>query len=197
MSGKIVLLAGLEAEPDDRALLAACAEGNEEALKLLFRRHQPVIRRFVSRIMGGRQEDVDDVVQTTFLEAWRSAEAFAARSTVRAWLLGIAANVSRRHHRGRTRRERFLALLARRPVPPGPLDPCEALTRQQLVERVRAGLSELPHAQRVAYVLCELEELPGTEAAAAVGVKPGTMWRRLHEARKALREMLERDEGTP
>lgn len=194
MNAKVIRLPVASTAADDEALVRGCASGDGDALAQLFRRHQPTIRRFVSRVMGGRQEDVEDVLQSTFLAAWRGAEAFRGHSTVRAWLLGIAANQARRHHRTSTRRERFLETLRTVPVVDGPPDQQEQASQRQLMERLRAALNDIPHDLRVAYVLCELEEVPGTEAAAAVGVPAGTMWRRLHTARRVLRERLVREE---
>lgn len=194
MSAKVISLPVPNAPPSDLELVQSCAKGRKGALSLLFRRHQPTIHRFVSRLLGGRQQDVEDVVQNTFLAAWRSASQFRQNSSVRAWLLGIAANLARRHHRSVTRRERFLERLKAVPAPEAHPDHQEQVSRRQLMERLRSALDELPHDLRVAYVLCELEELPGTEAALAVGVPAGTMWRRLHSARKVLREKLDREE---
>ena len=60
----------------------------------------------------------------------------------------------------------------------------------EMMERLSAALDALPHDLRVAFVLCDVEEVPGVEAARALGVRQGTMWRRLHDARKRLRDML-------
>ena len=51
-------------------------------------------------------------------------------------------------------------------------------------------MDALPHDLRAAFVLCDLEEMPGVEAARALDVRAGTLWRRLHEARRALRAAL-------
>ena len=69
--------------------------------------------------------------------------------------------------------------------------PDEALQRAQALQRLAAAVEELPHDLRAAYVLCDLEELPGVEAARVLGVRAGTLWRRLHEARRALRDAIE------
>jgi DNA-directed RNA polymerase specialized sigma24 family protein len=63
---------------------------------------------------------------------------------------------------------------------------------QRQIGQLRAALPTLPHDLRVAFVMCDVEGVPGVEAARAVGVPPGTMWRRLHEARKALAAAIER-----
>jgi len=59
------------------------------------------------------------------------------------------------------------------------------------VQLLAAALDRLPHDLRTVYVLCDLEDLPGVEAARVLGLRDGTLWRRLHEARRALREAIE------
>jgi RNA polymerase sigma-70 factor (ECF subfamily) len=65
--------------------------------------------------------------------------------------------------------------------------PDQAAERQQMVERVAAALAQLPFHLRAAFVLCDLEEMSGADAAAALNVRQGTLGRRLFEARRALR----------
>jgi RNA polymerase sigma-70 factor (ECF subfamily) len=179
-----------EAELSDEALLAACAVRDSEALALLFRRHHRTIYRFLCRMHGHRGDHLDDLVQSTFLEAWTHAGSFKRRSSVRTWLIGIASNLARNHARTADRRRRALRLLTVEPAPTATaLD--DLVASKQLMHRIRDALSELPHHLREAYVMCELEEIPGVEAARAVGVRPGTMWRRLHQARRRLRDMIE------
>jgi RNA polymerase sigma-70 factor (ECF subfamily) len=71
--------------------------------------------------------------------------------------------------------------------------PHEAVQRAQDLARLAAALEELPHDLRVAYVLCDLEELSGVDAR-VLGLRAGTLWRRLHDARRALREAI--DDGS-
>lgn len=193
MSARVIPLRPLGAratELSDEALIAACANGDATALTALYRRHQAPISRFASRLLGGRAAEVEDVVQQVFLLAWRDAARFRAASSVRGWLFGIAANVARRHHRGEARRGfAFMRLSWFTATTTPPID--EAIVRKQLVDRLGAALDALPHDLRVAYVMCEIEDLPGVEAARILGVRPGTLWRRLHDARKRLRAAIE------
>ena len=64
-----------------------------------------------------------------------------------------------------------------------------ALRRQQLALLARA-VDQLSDDQRVAFVLCDVEEIAGTEAARVLGIPPGTLWRRLHDARQLLQAAL-------
>ncbi len=65
--------------------------------------------------------------------------------------------------------------------------PSEALTIEQQRQLLAAAIDTLTPALREAYVLCVIEEMPGKEAAAALGVREASVWRRLTDAREALR----------
>lgn len=180
-------LAGL-AEISDEALLAACGVGDSAALGALFDRYHEAVYRVVSRLIRSEPHEIDDLVQTTFLEAWRSAKKYSARGTVKSFLFGIAANMVRHYVRAAKRRRDAYADWPA-PLPGGAPD--EAAQRAQDMKRLAAAIEELPHDLRAAYVLCDLEELPGVEAARVLGVRAGTLWRRLHEARCALRNAID------
>lgn len=183
--------APLESETlSDEALLAACAVGDGAALGLLFDRHARAVFRFLSRLLPGQPSDVEDLAQLTFLEAWRAASGFGGRGSGRSFLLGIAANLVRHHVRGQVRRRRAMSTLADEPTT---FDqrPDVLVERDELLDRLQRALALLPHPLRVVYVMCEIEEVPGVEAARALGLRQGTLWRRLHLARRALRDAIE------
>lgn len=176
-------------EISDEALLAACAIGESAALGALFDRHHEAVYRLVSRLLRSDPGEIDDLVQTTFLEAWRSASRYGGRGSVKSFLYGIAANTVRRHVRGAQRRRNAIADWEP-PAGPGSR-PDDVLARNQQVDRLARALDELPHDLRVAYVLCDLEDVAGVEAARMLGLRAGTLWRRLHDARRALRTAIE------
>lgn len=173
----------------DEALVAACGVGESAALGMLFDRHHEAIYRFLSRLVRATAHEADDLVQNTFLEVWRSAARFGGRGAVKSWIFGVAANVARHHVRGEVRRRVAQASVAEVDGP-APRMPDEALMRAQLVGRVEVALTSLSHDLRVAFVMCDLEDISGVEAARVLGVREGTLWRRLHDARKALRVAL-------
>jgi RNA polymerase sigma-70 factor (ECF subfamily) len=181
---------GMPAEMSDAALVAACAVGEPAALGALFDRHHAALFRFLGRVAPRSGGELDDLVQCTFLEVYRSAGRFRATGAVRSWIFGIAANLARHHLRGEVRRRAALADLADL-APPASARPDEQATRRELLARLADALAELPHDLRVAFVLCDLEQIPGVEAARTLGVREGTMWRRLHDARRALRAAIE------
>jgi RNA polymerase sigma-70 factor (ECF subfamily) len=195
--GKLVPLRrvdGLPAEMSDEALLAACALGDRAALGALYDRLSPHVWRFLSRMAGNQVEELEDLVQATFIAIHVSAASFKGTALVRTWVFAIAANVTRRHVRSEVRRRSALERLAKLPALPAGR-PDESVEQQQLVLRMREALSALPYDLRVALVMCDLEDIPGREAAAVLQVPEGTLYRRVHEARRALRALVE--EGRP
>jgi RNA polymerase sigma-70 factor (ECF subfamily) len=175
-------------EISDEALLASCGVGDTAALGALFDRHHEAVYRLISRLLRTDPGEIDDLVQTTFLAVWRAARKYDARGAVRSFLYGIAANTVRHHVRGAKRRRDAIAEL---PEPPPVRTPDVAAIRAQQMHRLAAALDQLPHDLRVAYVMCDLEDISGVDAARALDVRAGTLWRRLHEARRALREAIE------
>jgi RNA polymerase sigma-70 factor (ECF subfamily) len=192
--GRMIPLRRVEGRADemsDEALLAACAGGEAAALGALFDRHAARTERFLRRVARRGSPDVADLLQATFLEAQRSARQFRGQSTVATWIMGIAANIASHHARGEQRRQRMEAVLAAAPEA-RVKTPGEEAERLQLLARLSAGIAELPPELRVPYVLCELEDLTGKEAARALEISEGLLWRRLHDAKVFLRRVIER-----
>ena len=174
---------GTADELSDEALVAACATGEAAALGALYDRHAAGVRRFLARMAGTDERDLDDLVQDTFAAVPRAARGWGGRAAVRTWLLGVAINIVRHHVRAEVRRRRWT-------------DAAETDGRQQVLEQERAAalaaaVLALPPSLREVFVLVYLEGVPGPEVAALVGVRQGTVWKRLHEARARLRVSLQ------
>ncbi len=177
-----------EPESDDD-LVARIAGGDQEALSALFTRRSPTVLRFALRITGVRAT-AEDITQDVFLTVIRLAHRYKpGRSSVVAWLCGIARN----HARHRRRRDRT--------VPPDQLpsvaqrctvasDPAEALEKTEDVEALRAAILSLPMRYREVVVLCGLQQLSYEEAADALGCAVGTVRSRLHRGRTLLARKL-------
>jgi RNA polymerase sigma-70 factor (ECF subfamily) len=177
----------------DQTLLAACAGGDLAALGALFDRHHRALYAFLSRLAGADRENLDDLVQATFLEVSRAAKKYRGQAAVRTWLFGIAAHLVSHHVRADVRRRALHARAAEQDTDQAsPTDAVAEAERRDLAVRAGAALEALSHDLRAVFVMCVLEEIPGTEAARVLGVREGTLWWRLHEARKALRVALER-----
>ena len=167
----------------DEGLIAACATGDRAARARLFERYVDGIHRFVTRMRGSDRDMVEDLVQITFLSAFQAAEQFRG-GNVRAWLYGIAANQVRGYVRREVRRKRSLVAVA--DIAPR----VSEAGNPSLVAHLPNAIAALPHDLRAALVLVDLEGERGRDAALALGVPEGTLWRRVHLARKAVRVAL-------
>jgi RNA polymerase sigma-70 factor, ECF subfamily len=193
--GRLIPLRRIEGSADeisDEALLTACAAGEASAMGALFDRHAARVARFLRRVSRESGPDVSDLLQATFLEAQRSARGFRGRSAVATWLLAIAANIASHYTRGERRRRHMEAALAT--TPKGRVKtPGEEAERSQLLARLAAGIDALPPDQRMVYVMCEIEEVTGREAANAMRISEPAVWRRLHDAKVFLRRFIEQE----
>src|SRR5687767_4034966 len=151
-------------EVTDEGLIAACATADRAARAALFSRHVGGVHRFIARMTACDADVVDDLVQTTFLEAFRSAARFRGGSAVRTWLFGIAANLVRTYARGEMRRKAAMSRAA--DTAPGDVG-AGAGERRVLVERLAVAVAALPHDLREVFVLVDVEEWKGVEAAVA------------------------------
>jgi RNA polymerase sigma-70 factor (ECF subfamily) len=160
------------------------AAGQLGALGELYDRYQAPLHRFIARVTRDAH-DVDDLLHATFLAAVKCAERYDGRSSCRPWLIGIAATLIRRR---RKTFARFVTMLsafgnAQQRVN----DPRPALQARSDVERALAKLSE---PKRLALLMAEVEGLSCAEISEALGVPIGTIWTRLHAARRELRQTL-------
>lgn len=174
----------------DESLVAGCAGGDGAALAALFDRYAADVHRFLSRLAGVDGDHAEDLLQDTFLLVPNAARSFGGRSRVRTWLFAIAANVARRHVRTDVRRRRMLEAATRRPCAAVP-GPDVLATRAEVGRLLAAAVADLPHGLRLVFVMCDVEEVPGVEAARALGLRVGTVYRRLHDARRRLHVALE------
>ncbi len=170
----------------DDTLLERIAAGDGAAFTALFRRRQGDVYR-VALLMTGRRAAAEDVTQDVFLAVMREAARYEpGRSTVTAWLCGIARNHSRR------RLERDGRLV---PLPDEhewdaaaavQADPADDLANAQRVDALRRAVLSLPLRYREVVVLCDLEELSYRDAAVSLDCAVGTVRSRLHRARALL-----------
>jgi RNA polymerase sigma-70 factor (ECF subfamily) len=184
-----------ESRRTEQELVGAVARGDGSALGALFDRHHRGIYRFLSRLSGADSGDLDDLVQNTFMRLTDAAPRFAGQASVKSWIFAIASHVARDHIRAEIRRRAQVSRVELQP-PAVPDRPDQGFEGREALARFRAALDELPHDLRVAYVMCELEETPGKDAASALGVPEGTLWRRLHEARRMLRRAMQEPSDT-
>jgi RNA polymerase sigma-70 factor (ECF subfamily) len=177
----------------DNALLAAVASGDNAALEELFQRLGDTVFRIMSRLRTIDRRDLDDVVQTTFLEVRRSAASYDGRASVGTWVIGIAMNVARHHARGEVRRRAAVSAIAEMPITTVPALPDDEAAHRQLLARLAAAFDDLPADLQIVFTLCDLEGMRGVEVARILEIPEGTLWRRLHDARSRLRDRIDRE----
>ena len=181
-----------EAEPDSE-LIARMAEGDRDALGALFDRHHHALYGFLARAYGARHIDIDDVVQTTFLEAFRAAQRYRGASSPRSWLFAIGGNIAKMHRRATMRRNRALQTFADRPEDVAAA-PDANVSNQRALARIEEALESMAHDLRMAYVMCVIEGVAGDDAARALGISRGTLWRRTWQARQILRDAVDSED---
>jgi RNA polymerase sigma factor (sigma-70 family) len=168
----------------DPDLVRQLASGEIGALGELYDRYREPVLRFVVRATSNA-EDVDDLVHATFLAAATSASRYDGRPSCRPWLVGIAAQLLRR--RRRSLGLFFSVLSSLRGARSTATDPRPALQARADVELALGRLSEV---KRITLLLAEVEGLSCAEIAEALGVPIGTVWTRLHTARREVRQTL-------
>ena len=164
--------------------------GDPEQFAVLFRRHAPVIQRYVIRRIGPAA--ADDVVAETFLAAFRQRASYRPDcEDALPWLYGIATNLVRRHWRTEVRQLRLLARTGFDPVVESFTDRVDAeVSAASLNAHLAAGLARLPAEQRDALLLVAWAGLSYDQVAVATGKPLGTVQSRVSRARKRLRQSL-------
>lgn len=148
--------------------------------------HFRELRRVAFRVCEDR-ETADDLVQETYLRAWRSFDRFTLGTNCRAWLYRIFFNVHSEHRKTQARKPVFLSLhlVKETALSSGTRTPSD-LT----LEEVKAVFAELAEPYRVALVLADIEGMRYREIADALGVPIGTVMSRLSRGRQILRARL-------
>ena len=182
----------LPANTSDEDLLRLVMAGDEDAFTALYRRRQGGVYRFALQ-MSGSKTVAEDVTQEVFMTLIREAARYdAQRGTLAAYLYGVARN----HVLRRFERERIFIQFTdasedgEEVQAVADTDPLGDLTRNEMVEAVRAAVLALPAHYREVVVLCDLHEMSYAEAANVIGCAVGTVRSRLHRARALLVEKL-------
>jgi RNA polymerase sigma-70 factor (ECF subfamily) len=176
----------------EESLRARLRDGEPRAFGELFDGHAGAVYRHGLRLTGDRGL-AEDVVSTTFLQAWRLRGRIDEEgASLRPWLLGIATNVLRNLTRSARRDRDLLARVAPREVIPDfAEDLAGRMDDAQTLASVRAALSTLRPAEREVVALCVWEQLDYSAAAQALGIPVGTVRSRLSRARRKLLRMTE------
>jgi RNA polymerase sigma-70 factor (ECF subfamily) len=171
--------------------------GDSDAFRLLVEQHSRAIFRLAYR-MTGNEEDAEDVVQETFLRAYRQLDKYEARSSFSTWLYRIASNYSldliRMRKRHEDKRERGSDQDQRDILQSIPMDtpgPDRIVYSAQIKDRVNAALNELSTQERTAFVLRHFEGLSIEEIGESLGTGANATKHSIFRAVQKLRRSLE------
>src|SRR5271170_8007493 len=177
-------------------------------------RHRRELTGYCYRMLGSGFE-ADDAVQETMVRAWRAADGFEGRSSVRSWLYRIATNICLDMLRGRQRRalpmdlgpasppveallgdwsaeDLWISPMADERVLPEHGDPADiAVARDTVRLAFITALQYLPARQRATLILCEVLRMPAAEAAATLGTSVPAVNSALQRARATLAALPE------
>lgn len=178
------------AHATDTELFEGMARGDLGPLGEVFDRHHARVRAFAERVLAN-PADAADLVQETFLTASRAAASFEPGAAAKPFLLGVAAQLARRRRRSFARLRAILETFALAPMAPR-ATPEDDLAAGEETALLDAAVARLSHEHREVVLMVHLGGLSGVEAAKALGIPAGTVWRRLHEARAELRDGIKR-----
>lgn len=145
--------------------------------------HLDELYRVAIRLVADRTE-AEDLVQETYLQAWKSFHKFTIGTNCRAWLFKILLIKTKHRHRKRVKLKRESddlpeGLAYEQPIPEDIAD-----------EEVLQALEKLPPYYKETLLLSDVQEMSYKEVAHALGIPTGTVMSRLHRGRKLLRAEL-------
>ena len=186
----------IQMPPDDAAAVAKAKGGDEDAFRVLVERHSRAVYRLAYR-MTGKPEDAEDVVQETFVRAFRQLGKFEARANFGTWLYRIGFNCAIDYMRGRPHRESAeetdtLERLSGGTDGPG-LD--DLVFAGEIDERVQTALGALSAQERAAFLMRHYHGQSIEEICDALDLKTNaakhSIFRAVKKLRVALRPLLE------
>ncbi|MEM6789573.1 MAG: sigma-70 family RNA polymerase sigma factor [Myxococcota bacterium] len=165
------------------------------SFEAIYDAHVDFVWRSVCRL-GVRPANREDVVQEVFLVVHRRRSDFEGRSSLQTWLYGITLGVCRNHRR-RQRRKHLdhgdeAAAQLETVATASAAHPDRMAERAEAMQRVQAILDELDDDKREMFVMAELEQMRGTEIAAARGLNLNTVYARIKSAKKAFQRAFDR-----
>ena len=173
----------------DAALAQSALHGDTAAMDALARRWLPAMRGWALADLGDPVL-ADDAVQNALLRLMDKLSQYDAGRPFRPWLRTLVRSACADTRRGRSRHDRRSAPETDRPVS---YDPGREIDLDRAARAALDALCALSPRQREVWILCHRQGLTPTEAAADLGVAPGTARALLHQGRRALRRALLRD----
>lgn len=185
-------------EQPDVALVSLAQGGDTRAFDELVTRYRDRVYRLSFKILR-HQEDAEEALQDAFLSAYRGLKNFKAESTFSTWLYRVATNASLMKYRKRRGDHVSLEQSQSYQSDPEPLaipdwsrQPLEELLDSETREVMEEGLRRLPEELRVVFVLRDEDGHSNAEVAEMLNITVAAVKSRLHRARIALRDRLNR-----
>jgi RNA polymerase sigma-70 factor (ECF subfamily) len=177
--------------------LGALQAGDSEEFSRIVEAYSSKIYRLATKMLN-QQQDAEDVLQETFLKAYRGIKSFDGRSKISTWLFRIATNealmIIRRKHPEVVSIDEPLETEDGEKEPVQIVDWCclpeEELLSEETKERLDAGVQKLPERLRVVFILRDINDLTTHETAEILGLSDTAVKTRLSRARLKLREEL-------
>jgi RNA polymerase sigma factor (sigma-70 family) len=167
----------------DRELIEATLRGEREAFGQLVERYQRLVEA-AAYCATRRRDLVDDVVQDTFITAWRTIDRLRDVASLRSWLYGIAKNLG---HKARRRHGRALPIEGASTTPLTPLD---TIVQREQDHEIASALGRLPARYRDPLVLFYYEQCSVKEVAATLALQEDAAMQRLSRGRRKLGDAL-------
>jgi len=188
--GWVAALLAQPAAPEtssDEMLIRRIAEGDQLAMRTLFGRHRVPLYRWLLRLVGD-EALAEDLLSDVFLDVWRQAAAFEARSSVSTWLLAIARHkaLSARRRRPDAELDEKIASSVADPAD----DPEVALQKRTRADLLRRSLARLSPEHREVIDLVYFHGKSVNEVAEIVGIAAATVKTRMFYARKKLADFV-------
>lgn len=181
-----------EGAPEDAALAAQAAEGDERAFSTLVTRHKAGLYRFARRYVGNA-DDAYDIVQQSFVSAWGALDRYDPRRPFGPWLHAIILNKCRDH----ARREKVRRVLlisewgAAEKVADTALSAEERWIAEEGLGALDRAVAALPRALKEPLILTAIEGLSQAEAGRRLEISPKAVESRVARARRKLATILE------
>lgn len=193
MPAVVTVMADASESPDETT--KSFVAGEDGALRAVYERYSAAVLRVAAATLPSRP-DAEDVLQTTFVTAWRSRESFdPAKGSLLVWLLTIARRRAIDVLRSRGRDEHVVEVLhaaGAGTASDEPVRPERVIDRMVMLEAIAA----LPPQQQRVLLLAFYDDLTHDQIAAATGMPLGTVKSHLRRGMARLRQRWEVDRGT-
>lgn len=189
-----------EEEQSDVFLVDRTLDGDVAAFEKLVTRYQNKLIGFTARMTNGDRDEAEDIVQETFIKAFRSLDGFRGQASFSTWIYKIATNLCIDHARTRKRRPQSAYSLDEpidkdengggREIPDSRYEPSKGVERDEMRQLVRQTVSEMNERQREVLIMCDLQGMAYEDISKVLNIPLGTVKSRIFHARADLARRL-------